>query len=129
MSKIYNVNVEEERIAMIDCLARDCEILSEKFLKLSKQMRNKRKVDKNLLIGAYTTFNRLRKYKAKNEFLDSIITSEFSLLDYAQDLKRIRDMEIRDKRWGKWHTDPNDLPPMIQDERHISERVWINVEN
>ena len=29
----------------------------------------------------------------------------------------------------KWHTDPNDLPPMIQDERHISERVWINVKN
>ena len=29
----------------------------------------------------------------------------------------------------QWHTDPNDLPPMIQDERHISERVWINVEN
>ena len=34
------------------------------------------------------------------EFLDSVITSEFSLLDYAQDLKRIRDREIRDKRWG-----------------------------
>jgi hypothetical protein len=48
----------------------------------------------------YTTFNRLRKYKAKNEFLDSIITSEFSLLDYAQNLKRMRDEEIRDKRWG-----------------------------
>lgn len=29
----------------------------------------------------------------------------------------------------KWHTDPNDLPPMIQDERHVSEKVWINVEN
>ena len=29
----------------------------------------------------------------------------------------------------QWHTDPNDLPPMVQDERHISERVWINVEN
>ena len=100
MSKIYNVNIEEERIFMIDCLARDCEILSEKFLKLSKQMRNKRKVDRNLMIGVYTTFNRLRKYKAKNEFLDSIITSEFSLLDYAQDLKRTRDMEIRNKRWG-----------------------------
>ena len=30
---------------------------------------------------------------------------------------------------SKWHTDSNDLPPMIQDERHISEIVWINVEN
>lgn len=29
----------------------------------------------------------------------------------------------------KWHTNPNDLPPMIQDERHISETVWINIEN
>lgn len=29
----------------------------------------------------------------------------------------------------QWHTDPNDLPPMIQDERHISNRVWIDVEN
>lgn len=100
MSKIYNVNEEKDRIAMIDCLARDCEILSEKFLKLSKQMRNDRKIDKNLMIGTYTTYNRLRKYKAKSEFLDSTITSEFSLLDYAQDLKRMRDIEIRDKRWG-----------------------------
>ena len=99
MSKIYNLNVEEERIAMIDCLARDCEILSEKFLKLSKQMRDNRKVDKNLMIGTYTTFNRLRKFKKKN-VLDSIITNEFSLLNYAQNLKRMRDMEIRDKRWS-----------------------------
>ena len=101
MSKIYNVNVEEERIAIIDCLARDCEILSEKFLKLSKQMRTKRKVDRNLMIGVYTTFNRLRKYKAKNEFLDSIVTSEFSLLKYARELKQRRDVEIQNKRWGK----------------------------
>lgn len=100
MSKICNVDVEEERIAMIDCLARDCEILSEKFLELSKQMRTKRKVDRNLMIGVYTTFNRSRKYKAKDEFLDSIITSEFSLLNYARDLKRMRDVEIRNKRWG-----------------------------
>ena len=32
----------------------------------------------------------------------------------------------------KWHDlrkDPNDLPPMIQDERHISNRVWVHVKN
>lgn len=31
--------------------------------------------------------------------------------------------------WHKLNEDPNDLPPMIQDERRISERVWISVEN
>ena len=38
-------------------------------------------------------------------------------------------IDSRKSNKPKWHTNPNDLPPMIQDERHISETVWINIEN
>ena len=33
------------------------------------------------------------------------------------------------RQWHDLRKDPNDLPPMVQDERHISDRVWIDVGN
>lgn len=58
----------------------------------------------------------------------SIIDFQFDLLQKAY----TKGLETGLKAGRQWHDlrkDPNDLPPMVQDERHISDRVWIDVGN
>lgn len=51
---------------------------------------------------------------------------EYDIEYYKSCIEELKENAIQ---WHDLRKDPNDLPPMIQDERRISERVWISVEN
>lgn len=62
-----------------------------------------------------------KKYSETSEFGDET--------HYYYSKQEFIDEHNKDNGWHDLRKNPNDLPPMIEDERMISDSVWIHVEN
>lgn len=62
------------------------------------------------------------------DIINKVSNGETNLFGVAEQAF-LAGLKVGRPQWHDLRENPNDLPPMIQDERHISDRVWINVEN